>query len=327
MNRRDSVLAVIALGVATPYAFSQQTGKLFSVGFLATGGAPPDHAVPASLRQAMRDLGYVEGKNIGYTGRWADAKVARLPALAAEMVKLNVDAIVTLGAPATAAAKNATASIPIVMTGPAGDAVKLRMIASLARPGGNITGVSDDAGPLSAKRMEILKEAVPKARRIAVIWNADDEAMTMRYSEIDNAARMLRVVVQPFGVRNPEDFGTTFNAMTREPPDALFLVADALTVLNRKRVIDFAGLHRIPAMYEFAQYVHAGGLMSYGPSGDDVNQIIARLLDRIFKGTKPSDIPVEQPTRYYLTINLNTAHDLGLTIPESLAVRADELIQ
>lgn len=262
-----------------------------------------------------------------YTGRWADAKLARLPEVAAELVRLKVDAILALGGPAIAAAKNATTTIPIVMTGSGGDAVATEMIASLARPGGNITGMSDDAGPLSAKRMEILKEAVPKAKRIAILWYADDNAMTLRYREIDNAARVLQVAVQPLGVRDPDDFATAFSAMTRERPDALFLVADALTTLNRKRVIDFAELHRIPAMYEFAPYVHSGGLMSCGPSADDINLIVARLVDRILKGAKPGDLPAKQPTRYYLTINLKAAQTLGLTIPQSLMVRADEVIR
>jgi putative ABC transport system substrate-binding protein len=327
MNRRDTVLAFLALGTLPLAAFAQSADKLYRVGYLGAGGAPQDGALPASLRAALRDLGYVEGKSISYTGRWADAKMERLPALAAELVALKVDAILTLGAPATLAAKKATATIPIVMTGSGGDAVATGMIASLARPGGNITGMSDDAGTLSAKRMEILKEAVPKARRIAILWNTDDQAMTLRYKAIDTAARLLNVTVQPLGIREPDDFATAFSAMTRERPDALFLVADALTTLNRKRVIEFAELHRIPAMYEFGFYVQSGGLMSYGPSGDDSNRIVARLVDRIFKGAKPGELPAEQPTRYYLTINLKTAKTLGLSLPQSLAVRADEVIQ
>jgi putative ABC transport system substrate-binding protein len=327
MNRRDTAFALLALSTAPLAALAQPADKLFRVGYLAAVGAPPDGALPASLRTAMRDLGYVEGKTISYTGRWADAKLERLPALAAELLALKVDAILTLGAPATAAAKKATATIPILMTGSGGDAVATGMIASLSRPGGNITGMSDDAGTLSAKRMEILKEAVPKAKRIAILWNTDDHAMTLRYKAIENAARVLNVTVQALGVREPDDFATAFNAMTRERPDALFLVADALTNLNRKRVIEFAELHRIPAMYEFGFFVHGGGLMSYGPSGDDSNRIVARLLDRIIKGAKPADLPAEQPTRYYLTINLKTAKTLGLAVPQSLAIRADEVIQ
>ena len=327
MNRRDTVLAFLALGSAPFAAFAQPSDKLYRVGYLGAGGAPQDGAPPASLRAALRDLGYVEGQNISYMGRWADAKQERLPALAAELVALRVDAILTLGGPASLAAKKATATIPIVMTGSGGDAVATGMIASLARPGGNVTGMSDDAGTLSAKRMEILKEAVPKARRIAILWNMDDQAMTLRYKAIDNAARVLNVAVQPLGIRAPDDFAAAFGAMTRERPDALFLVADALTTLNRKLVIEFAELHRIPAMYEFAPYVQGGGLMSYGPSADDLNKIVARFVDRIFKGARAGDLPAEQPTRYYLTINLKTAKTLGLTFPQSLAVRADEVIQ
>lgn len=326
MNRRDTVLAFLALGTAPLAALAQPAGTVYRVGFLAGGGPPPDGALPASLRQALRDLGYVEGKNISYTGRWADAKLERLPGLAAELVKLNVDAILTLGGRRLWRLRRRPRRSRSSW-GPAGDAVATGMIASLARPGGNVTGLSDDASTLSAKRMQILKEAVPKAKRIAILWNADDHAMTLRYREIDNAARVLHVTVQPLGVREPNDFAMAFDAMTRERPDALFLVADALTVLNRKRVIDFADMHRIPAMYEFGFYVQGGGLMSYGPSTDDGFRVVARFLDRIFKGAKPGDLPVEQPTRYYLAINLKTAKALELTIPQSLLVRADEVIQ
>ena len=326
MNRRDTVIAFLALGAAPLAALAQPAGKVYRVGFLAGGGSPPDGALPAPLRQALRDLGYVEGKNIAYTGRWADAKIERLPELAAELVTLKVDAILTLGGPATEAAKKATATIPIVIVA-AGDAVATGMIASLARPGGNVTGLSDDASNLSAKRMEILKEAVPKAKRIAILWNADDHAMTLRYRAIENAARVLHVTVHPLGVREPNDFATAFDAMTRERPDALFLVADALTVLNRKRVIDFADMHGIPAMYETSPFVQGGGLMSYGPSPDDSFRVVARFLDRIFKGAKPGDLPVEHPTRYYLVINLKTARKLGLTIPRDFLARVDEVIE
>ncbi len=327
MNRRDTVLAFLALGSAPFAAFAQPADKLNRIGFLAGGGAPPDGAVPAPLRQAMRELGYVEGKTISYVGRWADAKLERLPGLVAELIALKVDAIVTLGGPGTAAVRKVTATIPIVMAGPSGDAVATGMVASLARPGGNVTGLSDDAGPLSAKRMQILKEAVPKARRIAILWNSDDQAMTIRYNEIDKAARLLQVTVQPFGLRDPGDFSAAFDAMTRERPDALFLVADSLTFQNRKRVTDFSERQRIPTMYEFGAWIQGGGLMAYGPSAEDSYRVVARFVDRILKGAKPADLPVEQPTRYYLAINLKTAAALGLTIPQSLMLRADEVIQ
>ena len=327
MNRRDTVLAFLALASTPLAALAQPADKLFRVGFLSGGGAPPDGAVPAPLRQAMRDLGYVEGKTIAYVGRWADAKQERLPGLAAELVALKVDVILIFGGPAAAAAKKATTTIPIVMGGSPGDAVATGMVASLARPGGNVTGMSDEAGALSAKRMQILKEAVPKARRISIVWNADDLAMTLRYKEIENAARVLNVTVQALGVREPNDFAAAFDAMTRERPDALFLVADALTFQNRKRVTDYVEQHRIPAIYENSNAVQNGGLMSYGPSLEDLFRVAARFLDRIARGAKPADLPVEQPTRYYLAINLKTATTLGLTMPQSLMVRADEVIQ
>jgi putative ABC transport system substrate-binding protein len=209
----------------------------------------------------------------------------------------------------------------------AGDPVGVGLIESLARPGGNITGFSDNATALSAKRLEILKEAVPTASRIAVLWNAQDQAMTLRYQEIDRAAHVLGVSVQPLGVREPDDFERAFAAMDHNRPDALFMVTDALTTLNRKRVLDYAKAHRIPAMYEFTTLVREGGLISYGPSIDDMYQRAADYVDKILKGTKPGDLPVEQPTRYYLVVNLKTAKALGLTIPQSLVLRADEVVE
>jgi putative ABC transport system substrate-binding protein len=175
--------------------------------------------------------------------------------------------------------------------------------------------------------LEFLKEAVPKATRIAVLWNADDRGMTLRYRQVERAAPLLHITIQPLGVREPDDFDVAFSAMTLKRPDALFLVTDALTNLNRKRVIDFAAAHRIPAMYEFGFLVHDGGLMSYGPNQDDNFRRAAVYVDRIFKGAKPSSLPVERPSRYYLLINLKTAKALGLTIPPSLLGRADEVIQ
>jgi putative ABC transport system substrate-binding protein len=325
MKRRTFV--GIALGLfAVPVAEAQRTGKIYQIGYLWAGPRPADAAPPLSLRQALLELGYREGKNVTYLGRWAETVRERLPALAAELVALNVDVIVTAGYPATVAAKEATSTIPIVMSSP-GDPVGSGLIASLARPGGNITGMSDSATALSAKRLEILREAVPAASRIAVLWNTQDESMTLRYREIDRAAQVLGVSVQPLGVREPNDFDRAFAAMNREVPDALFMVTDSLTNLNRKRVLDYAEAHRIPAMYEFTSLVHDGGLMSYGPSFDDLFRHAAVYVDKILKGANPGDLPVEQPTRYYLAVNLKTAKALGLTIPQSLLLRADEVIR
>ena len=326
---RRILCASIALVILTaPWiAVAQTTQKTFRVAHLSAAGRTPDGAPPAALRQALRELGYRDGENVVYEARFAEAKVERLPELAAELIRLKVDVIVATGGPAALAAKRASSVIPIVTAPAAGDIVAAGLIASLARPGSNVTGLSDESVQLSAKRMELLKEAVPKAGSIAVLWNANDQGMTLRYREIEKAARILKVEVQALGVRAPEDFAEAFSAMTRQRPDALFLVADSLTTLNRKQVVDFAAAHRIPAMYEQSRHVRDGGLMSYGPSPEDSFRRAAAYVDRILKGAKPADLPAEQPTRYYFAINLKTAAALGLTIPPSVLLRADAVVQ
>jgi putative tryptophan/tyrosine transport system substrate-binding protein len=327
MLDRRTFLAGLALGALVPRAArAQSRGKTWRVGFLSGGARPSDGEPPAALRKALTELGYVEQQNVVYVGRWAEAKQDRLPALAAELVGMKVDVIVTAGGPASGAAKQASSSIPIVL-GNVGDADSIGLIDSLARPGGNVTGVTDQSVQLSAKRLEVLKEAIPKAMRIAVLWNADDRGMTLRYQNVEKAAHELKVSVQPLGVREPDDFDGAFAAMTASRPDALFLVTDALTLLNRKRVIDFALAHRIPAMYEFAGLVRDGGLMSYGADFDDNYRRAATYVDRIFKGAAPGTLPVERPSRYYLTINLKTARALGLTLPPSFLLRADQVVE
>jgi putative ABC transport system substrate-binding protein len=313
----------LALGLlAAQLAKAQRAGKTYQIGYLALGSRPDDGATPAALRQALAELGYVEGKNVTYVGRWAESMRERLPALAVELVDLKVDVIVTVTSGAARAARNASSATPIVMalsTDPVGQG----LIASLARPGGNVTGMSDNAIDLSAKRLQLLREAVPTASRIAVLWNERDRAMTQRYREIDRAAQTLGMSVQPLGVREPDDFERAFSAMNRERPDAMMMVTDALTNLNRKRVLDYAEAHRIPAMYEFASLVHEGGLMSYGPSDDDLFGRAAVYVDKILKGAKPSELPAEEPTVYHLVVNARTAKTLGLNIPQSLLLRAE----
>ena len=326
---RIAVIASVAVGILSlPFlAASQPAQKVFLIGHLAGGGRTPDGAPPGPLRESLRGLGYVEGQNIAYQARFADAKAERLPDLAAELIRLKIDVLVTQGGLATAAAKQATSTIPIVMALASGDAVATGLIASLARPGRNITGLTDESVLLSAKRMELLKEAVPKAARIAVLWNENDQGMTLRYREIEKAARLLQVEVQALGVREPDDFDAAFSKMARQRPDAMFLVADALTNVNRKRFIEFAATQRIPAMYETDLLVRDGGLMSYGPRIEDSFRQAALYVDRILKGAKPADLPAQQPTTYNLAVNLKTAATLGLTIPPSLLVRTNDLIQ
>jgi putative tryptophan/tyrosine transport system substrate-binding protein len=325
VNRRAFVTGLGAV-LAAPLGAAAQPTRTWRVGFLSGGGRPLDGVPPLSLRQGLRDLGYLEQQNVVYFARWADAKQERLPGLAAELVDLKVDVIVTAGGPASAAAKQASSSVPIVLA-LVGDADGIGLIESLARPGGNITGVTDQSVELSAKRLDFLRQAVPKAARIAVLWNADDMGLTLRYREVEKAAQVLHVTVQPLGVREPNDFDAAFSAMTANRPDGLFLVTDALTALNRKRVIEFAHVHRLPAMYEYSYLVREGGLMSYGASPDDNYRMAASYVDRIFKGATPGLLPVERPSRYYLTINLKTAKALGLTIPPSLLLRADQVIE
>jgi putative tryptophan/tyrosine transport system substrate-binding protein len=314
--------ATIGLSAALP-AGAQSPQKVFRVGHLGAPGKTPDGGPPRALVEALRALGYVEGRNIAYEARFAEGKLERLPELAADLVRLKMDVIVAQGGSAIEAARRATTTIPIVVAPAAGDAVAVGWISTLARPGGNITGLSDESVQLSAKRMELLKEAVPKAALIAIVWNANDHGMTLRYREIEKAARTLRVEVLPLGVREVE----AFEAMTRRKPDAMFVVTDVFTGMNRRRFIEFAATHRIPAMYETSVYVREGGLMSYGPSFEDGFREAAGYIDRIFKGAKPVDLPAVQPRRYYLAVNLKVAAALGLTLPQSLLLRTDELIQ
>ena len=326
MDRRRFINGIAICFAAAPLAQAQQGARAYRIGYLAASPRPADGAPPASLREGLEQLGYREGKNVTYAGRWAEFRKDRLPGLAAELLALQVDVIVTFGSPAAAAAKQATSTIPVVMA-LSGDPVGVGLIESLARPGGNVTGMTDNATALSAKRLEILKEAIPTASHIAVLWNAADQAMTLRYREINRAAGVLGVSVQPLGVREPDEFDQALAAMDRQPPDAIFMVTDALTNLNRKRVLDYAEAHRIPSMYEYAPLVREGGLMSYGPSLDDMFRQAAVYVDKILKGARPSELPVEQPTRYYLAINLKTARTLGVTIPRDLLLRADEVFQ
>jgi putative ABC transport system substrate-binding protein len=237
----------------------------------------------------------------------------------------GVDVIMTTGYPATLACKNA--NVPTVVVDGAGDPVATRLIDGLSRPGGNITGISDNAATLSTKRMALIKQAVPKAQRVAVLWNMDDLAMSNRYVASDGAARSLGVSVQALGVREPNDFNGAFEAMDRERPDAILMVADSLTILNRKRVYDYAGEHRIPAVYEYDFLVRDGGLMSYGPDMKESVERAADLVARIFKGARPGDLPFEEPTRYPLVVNLKTAKATGIELPPNFLALADEVIE
>ena len=273
----------------------------------------------------MQALGYVEGKDVVYEGRWAGLRSGLLLSLAVELVSLKLDLVIAMGEGPVKAVQKASSAMPIVAVN-AGDLVEIGLVTSLARPGGNLTGINDQSVVLSGKRLELLKEVVPAATRIAVLWNADLLGMTPRYREIEKAAQLLRVTVEPLGVREPDDFADALTAMDRMPPDALMLVTDALTNLNRQRVIDYAAAHRIPTMYEFGSLVQGGGLISYGGDISENYKLAASYIVKIFKGAKPGDLPIEQPNRHFLFINMRTAQSLGLKIPQSLLLRADQVV-
>ena len=321
---RRIVFAAAALALLQAGAFAQ-SGKVYRVG-LVGAGAPDVGLLGPPVANTFAKRGYVADQNILFERRAGQGKVDRLPGFIDEFVASHVDVILTAGYPAALAAKERADGIPIVVT-QSGDPVATRLVESLARPGGNITGVSEIAAELSAKRLSLLKEAVPGVHSVAVLWNADDLGMSLRYQAAEAEAKRLGMVIVPLGVRAPDDFTTAFAEMTKTPPDAILMVTDVLTILNRKRVIDFAAEHRLPAIYEYASLAHDGGLMSYGP---DVNTIFERavaLADRILKGAKPADLPLELPTRFQFAINMKTAKALGLNIPESILVRADDVIE
>lgn len=325
MKRREFILALGGALAAAPLpGFAQD--KIYRVGSLSPV-APfgPQTPLGMLLARSFAAVGYTAGKNLAIEPRGAGGRVELLPRLVQELVEAKVDVIVTNGYPAALAAKNS--GLPTVVTHAAGDPVATGLIASLARPGGNVTGISDNATELSAKRLQILKEVAPAIRRVAMLWNKNDRAMTLRYEASAKVAEMLGVSVQPLGVAEPDDFAGAFTAMQRDMPDAILMVADSLTILNRQRVFDFAAAHRLPAMYEYESLARDGGLMSYGPDFAECFGRAAALTDRILKGAKPADLPFEQPTRYRLVMNLKTARAIGLDIPPMLVASADEVIE
>jgi len=320
----SSILAIAVLLTIAVVANAQQTKKTFRIGLLT--GSPLASSAIGSIEQDLVKLGYVEGQNVAFERRAANGQMDRLPELAAELARLPLDVIVTGSFPAAHAAKQATSTIPIVIVG-GSDPVATGLVASFARPGGNVTGVSSLETELSGKRIELLKEAFPKLASVAVLWNSTDRGMTLKFGELERAAQGLRLAVHALAVREPKDLDNAFAEMTRKRPDALFVIADTLTNLNRTHLLELAIKNRVPAMYESSAYVEAGGLMSYGPNRLETIQIVLRQIDKILKGTKPSEIPIEQPMRFEFTVNLKTANQIGVTIPPNLLVRADKVIR
>ena len=319
------VLALLLSSLAAPLTVDAQgPEKLYRIGMLERTSIAINAANLDGSRQGLRELGYVEAKNFLIEYRSADGRDERFPDLATELVRLKVDLILTRGTPAALAAKNATGTIPVVMTG-IGDPVGQGVVASLARPGANVTGLSATTTEIYAKRVELLRELVPGAARIAAIFNMSNPSFPPQWKEVERGARSLGIQPQLLDVRKPDDLGRAFDTATRQRADALVVGLDTLTQANYRLIVELAAKHRLPAIYASTEF--AGALITYGVNYPDLYRRAASFADRIFKGAKPADIPVEQPTRYELVINMKTAEAIGVTIPPSLLLRADRVIQ
>ena len=327
MRRREFLALLGGAVLARPQTAKAQTsGRTYRLGTLSAALAMTENSPFGKvLVKAMAERGYVVGKNLVIEARGAAGDVGKIPSLLQELKAANVDALVVTGYPAAVGAKSI--GIPTVGAVGLGDPVETRLIDSLSHPGGNLTGISDVATTLSTKRLSLLKEMSPKLQKVAMLWNKDDLGMTLRYETSAKVARSIGVTVQALGVREPDDFNEAFTVMKDDPPEAILMVADALTTLNRKRVFEFAATRRLPAIYEYDFYVRDGGLMSYGPDLAESFQRAAALVDRIFKGANPADLPFEQPTRYLFVVNLKTAKAADLEMPPTLLALADEVIE
>ena len=327
--RLTTVVVVVTLALASLMAplvaGAQQAPQVPRIGLLTPGPWGPRLHLLEAFRQGLRERGYVEGQNIALVLRSAEGSSERLPDLAAELVRLPVDLLVALGAPAAQAAKHTTSTLPIVVV--AGDVLGSGLVASLAQPGGNITGVTPIAPDLAGKRLEVLKEVVPALTRVAILWNPTNPAKPPEWREMQIAAQTLGITLQSLEVRAFEAIERAFVAMEQERPDALIVFEDPLTVTHRTQIVALATAARLPDMYAFREFAEAGGLMAYGPSLREMYRRTAYYVDRILKGTKPAALPVEQPMRFELVVNLKTAQTLGLTLPLHLLASADEVIR
>jgi putative tryptophan/tyrosine transport system substrate-binding protein len=326
MKKNILLFALVNLVLtALPLADAEQAAKVPRVGFLNPASSPSTDGRIAAFRLGLRELGYVEGKDIVIERRYAEARLDRLRELVRDLVNLKVDVIFAVGTPSVEAAKEATQTIPIILS--SGDPVASGHVASLARPGGNITGLTNLTPELVGKRLEVLKEVVPRLSRVAVLWNPDSPASALRMNEAEVAARSLHLQLHSAGLRNANDLETAFSAMKREHAGALITLRGPLIVNQSKRILDLAAKNRLPAVYDDRSAVEAGGLMSYGANQADLDRRAATYVDKILKGSKPADLPVEQPTKFEFVINLKTAKALNLTISQSVLYRADKVIK
>jgi putative tryptophan/tyrosine transport system substrate-binding protein len=326
MKAKILVYAVLALVLAViQLAEAQQPKKVPRIGYLIGTSPTANAARFEAFRQGLRDLGYIEGQNLIIEYRYAEGKVDRLPDLAAELVRLKVDAIFASSTASVQAAKKATTTVPIVSV--SGDPVGLGLVASLARPGGNVTGLANFTSELAGKRLELLKEVVPRVSRVAVLWNPDSSSSTLRMRETEAAAPSLGIKLQPVDVREPNDFEHAFAALKKDRADALFPLRSPLIGSQVKRIVELAAKNRVPGMYDASEFAEAGGLMSYGTMLADLDRRAASYVDKILKGAKPADLPVEQPTKFEFVINLEAAKQIGLNIPANVLARADKVIK
>jgi putative tryptophan/tyrosine transport system substrate-binding protein len=327
MKRREFIGLLGAAVIIRPQeSVAQSAAKTYRLASL-TGNVALSANSPngVTLLNAMAQRGYTLGKNLAYDARGAGGELGKIPQLMDDFKASGVDVLVAIGYPAARSAK--VAGIPTVIAYGTGDPVATGLVTSLAQPGGMITGISDDAALLSTKRLSLLKTLSPNIRKVAMLWNKNDLGMSMRYEASAKAARELGVTVQALGVQEPDDFNDVFTVMDRDPPDAILMVSDSLTTLNRKRVFVYAAAKRLPAIYEYDALARDGGLMSYGPDLNECFERAADMIDRILKGAKPSELPFEQPTRYRFVINLKTAKEIGIEIPPTVLALADEVIE
>jgi putative ABC transport system substrate-binding protein len=328
MKRREFITLLGGAAVVWPLAArAQQTGKMSRIGYLGSSSPSLEPHYVEAFRQKLRDLGHVEGENIAIEYRWAEGQDDQLPKLATELVRLKPDVIVTTGTPGALAAMQATNTIPIVMAS-AGDPVGAGLVASLARPGGNVTGFTILGPELEGKRLELLKQAVPELSRVAVLWNPSNPAIVSYFETIKNAGRALRISLDPVAeVRRTDELDNAFTAIASARPHALAVLADRFLLAHRKRIVEFAAAKRLPGMYPYREYVDAGGLMSYAPSNIELFRGTATYVDKILKGAKPGELPVQEPTKFELIVNLKNAKASGIDVPTSLLLRADEVIE
>jgi putative ABC transport system substrate-binding protein len=325
MDRRTFLAGTGAVLLAAPLAAeTQQPQRVFRIGVLSPGAPPPGPL--EALRQGLRELGYEDGRNLTIEWRFAGATNERFSELAEELVRLKLDVIVSINTQASLAVKNATRATPIVIVR-VSDPVRTGLVASFAHPGGNITGVSNFSDELSGKRLELIREMLPSSPRVAVLWNAGNPGIEVSVREMERAGSQSGVQLHAHRVKGTDDFHGVFEAVVRERASVLFVFDDVLVTAHEKQILEWAAKVRLPVISQYREFVEAGGLMSYGPNPQDLYRRAATYVDRILKGAKPGDLPVEQPTKVELVINLKTAKALGLTIPPSLLGRADEVIQ